>query len=465
MYADDSTTFLGNDDTIKHARMSIKRYEDATAGALHDGKSIVRLMGKKRQSQPTNTQLGVNFRRMTDGEREVYLGDMIGKAVTEDERYGEILEKIEETGHRWNKERIGIYGQAIVSNTLLLSKISHRATVNTLNEQTRKKVKEKFRAFIWKGEERRGKVRWEVLMMKQEEGGVGLRDPLCAMDADKIRMFVSMMTKNRQPWMKWIERKLRRVARKWGVREAMGAKPTKSQLRDLKEDCLTENTLKIWFEIGGRGGGSRREERKVKEKVQCIELSGFGIEDEEGKWTPIERMTTKLAYRNLIQKRMKMKNYTPKKAHRNIQSIQKMMTAVERDFWWRLTHRVIQTKKTEKHWKRDRNGELVTSTCPVCKEEEESWKHYDYECKGVQEMNKRVAERMKRDELFSRDEWSLEKEGMEREEMLNIAKARWIYHCERCKMDMKQRNRFTIETLMNRLNRRMQIIKEAELQA
>ncbi len=72
---------------------------------------------------------------------------------------------------------------------------------------------------------------------------------------------------------------------------------------------------------------------------------------------------------------------------------------------------------------------------------------------------------MKRDEIFSRDEWSLEKEGIEREEMLNIAKARWIYHCERCKMDMKQRNRFTIETLMNRLDRKMQIIKEAELQA
>jgi hypothetical protein len=127
----------------------------------------------------------------------------------------EILEDIEETGQKWNKERIGIYGQAIVANTLLLSKISHRAQVNTLSAQMRKRLKEKFRAFVWKGA-RRGMVRWEVLLKKEEEGGAGLREPICALDAAKIRMFTALMTKDRQPWMKWVERKLARVATRWG---------------------------------------------------------------------------------------------------------------------------------------------------------------------------------------------------------------------------------------------------------
>ena len=60
---------------------------------------------------------------MTEEERESYLGDLIGHGVTEEERYG----GIEKTGEKWNRERIGIYGRAIVANTLLLSKISHRA--------------------------------------------------------------------------------------------------------------------------------------------------------------------------------------------------------------------------------------------------------------------------------------------------------------------------------------------------
>ena len=94
---------------------------------------------------------------------------------------------------------------------------------------------------------------------------MSLRDPLCALDAAKIRMFVDLMTKDRQPWMKWIERKLNRVAERWGVQEALAASPNKRQLKELRDDCIVESTLKIWFEIGGRGGGKQKEERKEGE--------------------------------------------------------------------------------------------------------------------------------------------------------------------------------------------------------
>ena len=73
-------------------------------------------------------------------------------------------------------------------------------------------------------------------------------------------------------------------------------------------------------------------------------------------------------------------------------------------------------------------------------------------------MNERVAQREGRAHAFSRSEWSLEEEGMERGVMVSIAKARWIYHCERVKMDMRQRKRMNVETLMNRLDRRMTIV-------
>jgi hypothetical protein len=296
----------------------------------------------------------------------------------------------------------------------------------------------------------------------QNRGGVGLREPLCALDAAKIRMLVSLVTKDRQPWMKWIERKLERVAERWGVAEAMAAKPKKKQIKELKETCIVESTLKIWFEIGGKGGGGRREERNEKGEVTEIELSGLGIAETGGEWTPLERLKTRQTYDRLIQTRMKLRDYTPKTSHKIIQTIQKMLTADERNYWWRLAHRVTPLKKRESKWKKEKNGEAVSSTCPVCKEEEENWDHYDYECKGVREMNKRVAERVGRKQEFSREEWCLEEEGMERQVMLNIAKARWIYHCERCKMDLKQRKRLRIETLMNRLNRRIKIVTEQQ---
>ena len=47
---------------------------------------------------------------------------------------------------------------------------------------------------------------------------------------------------------------------------------------------------------------------------------------------------------------------------------------------------------------------------------------------------------------------------MERNVKISIAKARWIYHCQRVKMDMRQSKRLNVEILMNKLHRRMTIV-------
>ena len=99
--------------------------------------------------------MGLEFKILTDDEREMYLGDIMGHDIDEADRYGLILERIEKAGQDWNRADIGIYGRAIVANTILLSKISHRALLNTISTQMRKQIKESFRAFMWKGEETR----------------------------------------------------------------------------------------------------------------------------------------------------------------------------------------------------------------------------------------------------------------------------------------------------------------------
>ena len=114
----------------------------------------------------------------------------------------------------------------------------------------------------------------------------------------------------------------------------MAAKPSKKEIEELKEDCIVESTLKIWFEIGGKGGGKEKEEKKEKGETREIELSGMGVEEEKGGWTPIERLTTRQIYHRLIQKRMALTaltTYIPKKAHEAVHEIQKQMTANERD--------------------------------------------------------------------------------------------------------------------------------------
>ena len=94
-----------------------------------------------------------------------------------------------------------------------------------------------------------------------------------------------------------------------------------------------------------------RERRKESFKLKMAQMKEedkreMGVVIEE-KWTTIESMKTRQIYDNLIKKRLKAKNCTPKRAHENVRKIQRNLKAKERDYWWRLTHKLIITKKRE----------------------------------------------------------------------------------------------------------------------
>ena len=158
---------------------------------------------------------------------------------------------------------------------------------------------------------------------------------------------------------------------------------------------------------------------------------------------------------------MKAKAYTPSKAHKTVNSVHKSLSAEERDYWWRLTHRLISTKKSESKWRRKENGELVDSECPVCGKEEEDMEHYEFGCSKAEELKLAVARKAGREQL-SREEWQLTAQGMKGDLIVMIAKARWIYHKGRCSMDNNQKKKMNIETVMQKLERRLTLLASAK---
>ena len=87
------------------------------------------------------------------------------------------------------------------------------------------------------------------MMKNPEEGGMGIRDPVITLDAAKIMMLKKLITRSRQPWIRWIEHRLNKVATDWKVEEAMASTPTRYQRKQLIDTCLTESILKTWIEI------------------------------------------------------------------------------------------------------------------------------------------------------------------------------------------------------------------------
>ena len=54
----------------------------------------------------------------------------------------------------------------------------------------------------------------------------------------------------------------------------------------------------------------------------------------------------------------------------------------------------------------------------------------------------------------------MEAEEMEDHLATMIAKARWIYHCQRCKIGNRQKKRMNIETVIQKLDRRMKVVAD-----
>jgi hypothetical protein len=151
----------------------------------HDGKTKILKIGGLRRKQVTKNEFGVKFTILEDNQNEQYLGDIISNHVTEEITFREKIKIMKEIGERWNREKVTIYGKALVSNTLMSPVVQYRARVNHMGKQMRKEILEEIKQFVWKGEL---PLKWKIAIRSVEEGGIGVKDTMCMIDSTKITM-------------------------------------------------------------------------------------------------------------------------------------------------------------------------------------------------------------------------------------------------------------------------------------
>ena len=193
LFADDSAMMLSDVAAqIQEGRKAIKEYEEATGAMLHDTKTMIMKIGGTR-TKPLDwlKTIGIDFEVLSDDAIERYLGDLVGNQINEEQRFGKSWKSMEKIAKAWSSTGIGIFGRKLVANTLLLSKVKFRSSVNALSPEMKKKTTEIIKDFFWNG--KRPKVRWEVIVRNEEQGGVRLRDPSCDFDAAKIKIIKNLI--------------------------------------------------------------------------------------------------------------------------------------------------------------------------------------------------------------------------------------------------------------------------------
>ena len=154
---------------------------------------------------------------MKQDEIERYLGDMIGGEVTEEQTLHLCFEKMTKAGYRWRRVKTSILARSLIANTVLLSTTLYRASLNVFSNDMIDKIRRKIKAFVWnKDESKRFRVgaRWEKVVAKKSEGGLGLMDVGCAFDATGIRWikrlaYTEQKGETAPPWKAWIVMKIR----------------------------------------------------------------------------------------------------------------------------------------------------------------------------------------------------------------------------------------------------------------
>jgi hypothetical protein len=189
--------------------------------------------------------------------------------VTEEKRFEEPLKKMESIAKNWARLKVGYYGKAIVVNTLMKAQLTYRAQVNAVSRKKKEEFKGKMRDFVW--DKKQKLVAWHKLVRPIKQGGIGLVDIECALDVQKISILRNMMQRKGQPWANWLGRKERRVKERWGVEgDVYGHKAMLQEKKQLNEECMYEQMLKIWYEVGGttRTGNMNRKTARVRKETK-----------------------------------------------------------------------------------------------------------------------------------------------------------------------------------------------------
>jgi hypothetical protein len=201
---------------------------------------------------------------------------------------------------------------------------------------------------------------------------------------------------------------------------------------------------------------------KVTEAVSKMQKQpGFDI---KGKFTSLEKTESRIVYKRIMTARRSTWNKQYRVTKEDIRSNRAMLegkkhlSAKERDYWWRLAHGRVSLKAHESKW-RVENGVRVSALCPVCKKEPETKRHYDFECEGLQCFIGQLGEiyeqcKTEKEQAWkplSKDMWCLSVDSVMSEtlEML-VAKARWLYHKERCNIMHKSRRMLDTGVLLEK---------------
>jgi len=192
--ADDTTLFMSDETSILNVLEEIKKFGSVAGLRLNLLKTKGMRLGSMRKNQkeigdivwtsdPVKT-LGVYF-----GHDSKEKGMLNWEAK---------ISEVERCINIWKPRNLTIVGRITVVKTFVLSKVAYLAASVECPSAYVKRINQIIYNFIWKG--KRDKVKRQTMIMKREEGGLGVIDFKLQERSMKVMMLKRILTKGKENW-------------------------------------------------------------------------------------------------------------------------------------------------------------------------------------------------------------------------------------------------------------------------
>jgi len=180
LFAEDTKVILSNVNEIPVLMKILYRYGRASGAKINLTKSSLLAIGT--QETPDGPYI-IPWAR--DGESVTYLGCLLGNRINTEEKWNEIMRKLQISASLWSTMGLSLKGRIMTANVMMCSRLWYHARLLPMSDKTMKNFTKIIMKFIWKGKHNR--VAAGTCTQAINQGGLNLIDIQQMVDAIRVQ--------------------------------------------------------------------------------------------------------------------------------------------------------------------------------------------------------------------------------------------------------------------------------------
>lgn len=202
-FADDTTIFLKDLDSAKEVFKTLNTFEKVSGLKINYHKTEAMWIGSEKCN--TDRPLGLNWQNKVKALGVYFCHD---KSLQEKCNFESILPEIESIINMWKQRKVTIFGKIALIKSLLLSKITYKATMFSVPQEFVKKLYKLVFNFLWNGPD---KIKRNTVCGSYNSGGLQMTDIHNMLKSLKLSWVSRFLKDEEKPWTYYLHKKFQSV--------------------------------------------------------------------------------------------------------------------------------------------------------------------------------------------------------------------------------------------------------------